>query len=86
MNTLLRPALLLPPTARLRFTLNKNTQTIVNKVWGLREAMTEANMLFTAWDGTSKGTKDPFQEKMTFINVSLPFCSNGVSTKNHSNL
>ena len=79
LNTLIRSALLLPPTARLRFTLNRNSQTIKNKVWGLREAMTEATMLFTAWDGTSNGTKESFQENIPVINVSLPFCSNGVS-------
>ena len=79
-QTQIRPSLLLPPDARLRFTLRKDSQNLLTqKIWGLREAMLDATLLFTAWDGSNVMETGTSKEMENLINVSLPFCSNGVS-------
>ena len=80
--TIIRPSLLLPPEARLRYSLNEKSKLASEKIWGLKEAMSDATLLFTAWDGTSgRDVIHSSKGEATSINVSLPFCSNGVSIK-----
>ena len=53
LHTIIRPSLLLPPEARLRYSLNKRSKLASDGIWGLKEAMSDATLLLTAWDGTS---------------------------------
>ena len=84
LETYVRQALLLPPNARLRFTLNGRRRRSEDNVWGIRDAMTKTNLVFTAWDGSSNGT-ETFAVENNLIDVSLPYCSNGVSQRNDTN-
>ena len=77
LETFNRQALLLPPNARLRFTLNGVRRDSSSNVWGIRDAMTETNLMFTAWDGFAIET-EPSKVESSVINMSLPYCSNGV--------
>ena len=81
LDTKVRPSLLLPPNARLRYSILSNSQTSSKNVFGLREAMSETILMFTAWDGTNQETTQVPKEMATTLNISFPFCSNGVSTK-----
>ena len=81
LDTKVRPCLLLPPNARLRYSILSNSQTNSKNVFGLREAMSETILMFTAWDGTNHETAQIPNEIATTLNISFPFCSNGVSTK-----
>ena len=84
LKTYVRPTLLLPPDARLRFTLNGRQRRSEDTVWGIRDAMTKTNLMFTAWDGFSNGT-ETFATDNNLLDVSLPYCSNGVSSTNATN-
>ena len=78
--TIIRPSLLLPPEARLRYSLNKKSKLASEGIWGLKEAMSDATLLLTAWDGISaRDVIHSSKGEAESINVSLPFCSNGVS-------
>ena len=80
--TIIRPSLILPPDARLRFSLNKKSKLASDGIWGLKEAMSDATLLLTAWDGTSgRDIIHSSKGEALSINVSLPFCSNGVCIK-----
>ena len=84
LQTLVRQALLLPPDARLRFTMTgRRRRNSEDNVWGIRDAMTKTNLMFTAWDGYSNGT-EPFTSENNVIDISLPYCSNGVSTSDNT--
>ena len=79
LQTLVRQALLLPPDAMLRFTIKgRRRRNSGDNVWGIRDAMTKTNLMFTAWDGFSNGT-DQFTSENNVIDISLPYCSNGVT-------
>ena len=84
LKTLVRQALLLPPDARLRFSMKgrrrRNSDDIV---WGIRDAMTKTNLMFTAWDGFSNGTEQ-FTLENNVIDISLPYCSNGVNRTDYT--
>ena len=82
LHSIVRPSLLLPPEARLRYSLNEKSKLASEKIWGLKEAMSDATLLFTAWDGTSgRDVIHSSKGEAESMNVSLPFCSNGVSIK-----
>ena len=83
LHTIIRPSLLLPPEARLRYSLNKRSKLASEGIWGLKEAMSDATLLLTAWDGTSSRDviNSSKEGQAASINVSLPFCSNGVCIK-----
>ena len=78
LKTFVRQALLLPPDARLRFTMKETRRKSEDKVWGIRDAMTKTNLMFTAWDGFSNRT-ELFTSEKNVIDINLPYCSNGVS-------
>ena len=78
LKSLVRQALLLPPDARLRLTIKGRRRKSEDNVWGIRDAMTKTNLLLTAWDGFSNGT-EPFSPENNIIDISLPYCSNGVN-------
>ena len=79
LKSLVRQALLLPPDARLRLKVKgRRRRKSEDNVWGIRDAMTKTNLLFTAWDGFSNGT-EPFTTENNVIDISLPYCSNGVN-------
>ena len=82
LHTIIRPSLLLPPEARLRYSLNKRSKLASDGIWGLKEAMSDATLLLTAWDGTSgRDVIHSSKGETESMNVSLPFCSNGVCIK-----
>ena len=83
LHTIIRPSLLLPPEARLRYSLNKKSKLASDGIWGLKEAMSDATLLLTAWDGTSGRDviHSSKEGQAASINVSLPFCSNEVCIK-----
>ena len=84
LKTLVRQALLLPPDARLRFTMKgrKRRRNSEDNLWGIRDAMTKTNLMFTAWDGFSNGTEH-FTSNNNVIDISLPYCSNGVNSSHY---
>lgn len=82
LHTIIRRSLLIPPEARLRYSLNKKSKLASEGIWGLKEAMADATLLLTAWDGTSDtDVIHSSKGEAASMNVSLPFCSNGVSIK-----
>ena len=66
-------ALLLPPTARVRYVMKDKNR----KVWTIEEAATKANLLFAAWD------QSDHREKST-VTVNLPLCANGMCGRMNS--
>ena len=82
LHTIITPSLLLPPEARLRYSLNEKSKLASEKIWGLKEAMSDATLLLSAWDGTSgRDVIHSSKGEAESMNVSLPFCSNGVCIK-----